>query len=207
MQTINLNDRLQNSVLQFTGIKNSFYGKAHQRLKEIYLVKQQPQEQPQKSHEQDIRFDKNIFRSIYQSLRPTGRVPWIILRLWRFYTSGTQDAEATKSLYGRAKLKRFQKQVICRILTSLNLTGKRGSLGSTYLSTYLRSSQEIIILWALTQELNLGLVLLCAFVFLAAIDNIPPYMTSPLLLKITWHWSSDGQVSSKWKERRSHCFF
>lgn len=36
--------------------------------------------------------------------------------------------------------------------------------------------------------------------------SLPPYMTSPLLLKITWHWSSDGQVSSKWKERRSHCF-
>lgn len=71
----------------------------------------------------------------------------------------------------------------------------------------MRSSQEIKILWALTQELNLGLILLCAFAFLVAIDNIPPYMTSPLLLKITWHWSSDGQVSSKWKERRSHCFF
>ena len=47
-------DTLQNSVLQFTGIKNSFHRKAQQRLKEIYLVKQQPQEQPQKSYEQDI---------------------------------------------------------------------------------------------------------------------------------------------------------
>ena len=47
-------DRLQNSVLQITGLKNSFYRKAQQRLKELYLVKQQPQEQPQKSLQQDI---------------------------------------------------------------------------------------------------------------------------------------------------------
>ena len=35
------------SVLHFTGIKNSLYRKTQQRLKEI--VKEQPQEQPQKS--------------------------------------------------------------------------------------------------------------------------------------------------------------
>ena len=98
MQTINLNDRLQNSVLQFTGINNSFYRNAQQRLKEVYLVKQQPQEQPQKSHEQDIQFYKNIFRSIDQSLRPTGRLPWIILRLWRFLyvrDAGRRDNKIT----------------------------------------------------------------------------------------------------------------
>ena len=46
----------------------SFYRKAKQRLKEIYLVKQQPQEQPQKSHEQDIlqkhlQIDRSMFAS------------------------------------------------------------------------------------------------------------------------------------------------
>ena len=46
--------RLHNSVLQFTEIKNSFHHKAQQRRKEIYLDKQQPQEQPQKSYKQDI---------------------------------------------------------------------------------------------------------------------------------------------------------
>lgn len=39
-----------------------------------------------------------IDRSIDQSLRPAGRRPLIILRLWDFYASGTQDAEAIKSL-------------------------------------------------------------------------------------------------------------
>ena len=46
--------RLHNSVLQFTEIKNSFHHKAQQRRKEIYLDKQQPQEQPQKSYKQDF---------------------------------------------------------------------------------------------------------------------------------------------------------
>ena len=46
--------------------------KAQKRLKEIYLVKQQPTEQPQKSHEQDI-LQKHL--EIDRSLRPTGSMP------------------------------------------------------------------------------------------------------------------------------------
>ena len=42
--------------------------------------------------------DRSIDRSIDQSLRPAGRRPLIILHLWDFYASGTQDAEAIKSL-------------------------------------------------------------------------------------------------------------
>ena len=38
------------------------------------------------------------------------------------------------------------------------------------------------------------------------IHEITPYMTSPLLSRITWHWSGEGHVSSKWEERRSHRF-
>ena len=37
-----------------------------------------------------------MFRSIDRSLRPTGRMPWITLRLWRFLY--VRDAEVTKSL-------------------------------------------------------------------------------------------------------------
>ena len=53
----------------FTEIKNSFYRKAQQRLKEICLVKQRPQEQPQKSHKQDVlqlkhlQIDQSVFAS------------------------------------------------------------------------------------------------------------------------------------------------
>ena len=70
MQTINLK-RLQNSVLQITGINYFFYRKVQQRLKEIYLVKQQPQEKAQKSHKQDI-VHKHLQTD--QSLHPTGRM-------------------------------------------------------------------------------------------------------------------------------------
>ena len=42
-----------------------FFCKAQRRLKEVCIVKQQPQEQPQKSKEQDI----------LQKLRPTGCLP------------------------------------------------------------------------------------------------------------------------------------
>ena len=43
---------------------------------------------------------KNILKLINRSLRPTGPMPQIILRLLGFYASGTQDAEVTKSLQG-----------------------------------------------------------------------------------------------------------
>ena len=62
-------DRLQNSVLKFTEIKvYSFYCIAQQRLKEICVVKQQPQERLQKSHKQDVlqkhlQTDRSIFAS------------------------------------------------------------------------------------------------------------------------------------------------
>ena len=69
--------------------------KAQKRLKEIYLVKQQPTEQPQKSHEQDI-LQKHL--EIDRSLRPTESIPLIILRLWRFLCVEDVDAEVTKSL-------------------------------------------------------------------------------------------------------------
>ena len=47
--------RLHDSLLQFTEMKiYSFYRQVQQRLKDICIIKQQPQEQPQKSHKQDI---------------------------------------------------------------------------------------------------------------------------------------------------------
>ena len=62
--------RLNNPVLQFTEIKNSFHHKAQQRRKKIYLDKQQPQEQPQKSYKQDIlhkhlQIDQLTFGSVW----------------------------------------------------------------------------------------------------------------------------------------------
>ena len=69
-------DRLQNSVLKFTEIKvYSFYCIAQQRLKEICVVKQQPQEDKNgyRNHTNRM-FYKNIFRPIDRSLRPTGRL-------------------------------------------------------------------------------------------------------------------------------------
>ena len=39
---------------------------------------------PQKLNKQDIYYEKSMFRSINQSLHPTGHMPWIILRLWGF---------------------------------------------------------------------------------------------------------------------------
>ena len=41
---------------------------------------------------------KKIFNSTDRSLRPTGRLPWIILHLWGSYASGMQDTEVKKSL-------------------------------------------------------------------------------------------------------------
>ena len=57
--------------------------KPHWKLKEICVVKQQTQEQPQKSHEQDIlqkhpQIDWSIFAY------PTGCMPWTFVHLWRF---------------------------------------------------------------------------------------------------------------------------
>ena len=47
-----------------------------------------------------IFLQKDMFRSIDRSSRPTGRMPWSILRLWGFLCQGrrTQDAEVTKPL-------------------------------------------------------------------------------------------------------------
>ena len=75
---------------------------AQKRLKEVCVVKQRLQQQPQKSHEQDI---LQKYRSIDQSLRSTGRMPWIILRLWGFLCVRDADAEVTKSLLGRKRSK------------------------------------------------------------------------------------------------------
>ena len=51
--TVNL--EADSKILYYGLVKiYSFYRKVQQRLTEIYLVKQQPQEQPQKSHKQDI---------------------------------------------------------------------------------------------------------------------------------------------------------
>ena len=61
-------------------------GLRQQRLKEIWVVKQQPQEQPQKSTNRI--FYKNIFRSIIQ--RGTYHKSFCVFR--------EQDAEVTKSL-------------------------------------------------------------------------------------------------------------
>ena len=47
--------RLHNSLLQFTEMKlYSFYRQVQQRLEDICVIRQQPQEQPQKAHKQDI---------------------------------------------------------------------------------------------------------------------------------------------------------
>ena len=68
-QAVNLTPKL--CILQFTEIKiYSFYCKAQQRLKEICVVKQKPQEQPHKSHEQYI-LQSRILWSIDRSLHPT----------------------------------------------------------------------------------------------------------------------------------------
>ena len=70
--------------------------KAQRRPKEICVVKQQPQEQPQKSHEQDI-LQKHL--QVDRSLRPIQDAYHDFLCIFGdFYASGTQDAEVTKSL-------------------------------------------------------------------------------------------------------------
>ena len=70
--------------------------KAQRILKEICVVKQQPQEQPQKSHEQDI-LQKHL--QVDRSLRPIQDACRDFLCIFGdFYASGTQDAEVTKSL-------------------------------------------------------------------------------------------------------------
>ena len=54
----------------------------------VWVVKQQSQEQPQKSHKQD--FYKNIFWSNNRSLRPEGPNPKLFFVFGNFYASGTQ---------------------------------------------------------------------------------------------------------------------
>ena len=66
-------DSLQNSVLQFTEMKiYSFCCKPQQWLKEMCSVKQQPQEQPHKSHKQNIlqkhlQIDQSITKNYFLS--------------------------------------------------------------------------------------------------------------------------------------------
>ena len=73
-QTVNSEDRLQNSVLQLTEIKiYSFYCKAQQRLKEMWVIKQQPQEQSQKSYQTGF-CTKISSDPMDQSLRRRGRI-------------------------------------------------------------------------------------------------------------------------------------
>ena len=73
--------------------------KVQRRLKEICVVKQQPQEQPQKSYEQDI-LQKHL--RVDRSLSPIRDAchDFVILLcvFGHVYASGTQDAEVTKSL-------------------------------------------------------------------------------------------------------------
>ena len=73
--------------------KKTFFCNAQRRLKEICVFKQQPQEQWQKWHEQDI------LQKHHRSLRPTGaRHEFLCVFGDDFYVSATQDAEVTKSL-------------------------------------------------------------------------------------------------------------
>ena len=74
-------------ITNYCRTKNPFYRKVQQRLKEIYRVKQQPKEKPQKSNKQDI---EHKHLQTDQSLHPTGRMQWIILRLWHFFKKGHQ---------------------------------------------------------------------------------------------------------------------
>ena len=75
-------DSLQNSVLQLTEIKiYSFYCKTQKRLKEMCVVKNSNKNRHRDHTKQDF-----LQRQLHidQSLRPRGRMPWIILRLWEF---------------------------------------------------------------------------------------------------------------------------
>ena len=78
--TVNL--EADSKILYYGLVKiYSLYRKVQQRLTEIYLVKQQPQEQPQKSHKQDI--PQKHFQ-IDWAWHPTRCMPQIILHLWHF---------------------------------------------------------------------------------------------------------------------------
>ena len=96
-----IKERLQNSVLQFTEIKIfSFYCRSQQRLKEICAVKQQPHEQPHKSHRWDIlqkplQFDQSITKKIFSCasfffcVRDAGhRGNKITGLVWKIFVSG-----------------------------------------------------------------------------------------------------------------------
>jgi len=87
-------DRLHNSLLQFTEMKiYSFYHQVQQRLKDICVIKKQPQEQPQKSHKQDI-----LYKHLIDLCVLWDAFHKLFCVLWDFYASGTHDAEVTKSL-------------------------------------------------------------------------------------------------------------
>ena len=76
-----------------------FVCKAQRRLKEARVVKQQPQEQPQKSHEQDIlQKHLHIDRSIFASYGTHAVNFWASLGIFMRQGRRTQDAEITKSL-------------------------------------------------------------------------------------------------------------
>ena len=60
----------------------------------VWVVKQQSQEQPQKSHKQD--FYKNIFWSNNRSLRPEGPNHKLFCIFGNFYASGTQNVRGKR---------------------------------------------------------------------------------------------------------------
>ena len=79
----------------------SFYCQAQQKLKEIRVLKQQPQEQPLKSLKQDILQKHFTKTSSGQSINLC--IPWDVYHklfciFGNFYEPGTEDAEVTKSL-------------------------------------------------------------------------------------------------------------
>ena len=85
-QLVNLRQTPKLCIAVYWKKKYSFYRPAQQRLKEICAVKQQAQEQPQKSHKQNILQKTSSGRSV------------CLCVFGDFYASGTQDAEVTKSL-------------------------------------------------------------------------------------------------------------
>ena len=60
----------------------------------VWVIKQQSQEQPQKSHKQD--FYKNILWSINRSLRPEGPNHKLFCIFGNFYASGTQNVRGKR---------------------------------------------------------------------------------------------------------------
>ena len=106
MQIINLKTDSQNSCITiFWNTKTPFYRKPQQRLKEIYLVKHQPQEEPQKSHKKDVQKHFQIHWSNFAAQRIHAMNYFASLALFMYHWSGMQDAEERKSLHKRKQKK------------------------------------------------------------------------------------------------------